>query len=134
MLRAVPRTWPRARTLLLRLERAGHMALPARRGPSVNARRNLHMAPVPAPEEPIRCAWHGLQGLRIVQKRLHTLWACLGFDDIWTYCHLSICFRFINTCSGMVFVLLRLSWGASFVIGAAWSRLSLTGIGIVVIF
>jgi hypothetical protein len=32
-----------ARTLLLKLERAGHIALPARRGASVNARRNLHI-------------------------------------------------------------------------------------------
>ncbi len=33
-----------ARTLLLKLERAGFVALPARQGPfSVNARRNLHI-------------------------------------------------------------------------------------------
>ncbi|MFM8764183.1 MAG: hypothetical protein ACKOEZ_05035, partial [Spartobacteria bacterium] len=42
-----------ARTLLLKLERAGHIALPPRRIPPPNARRNLHIAPVPAPEEPL---------------------------------------------------------------------------------
>jgi hypothetical protein len=42
-----------ARMLLLKLERVGCIVLPARRRPSVNTRRNLHIAPVPAPEEPI---------------------------------------------------------------------------------
>ena len=41
-----------ARTLLLKLDRAGCIAFPALRGPSVNARRNLHIAPVAAPEAP----------------------------------------------------------------------------------
>ena len=54
-----------ARTLLLKLERAGCIALPARRGPSVNARRNLHIAPVPAPEAPINCALRELQPLGV---------------------------------------------------------------------
>jgi len=27
---------------------------------------------------------------------------CFGFDDIWTYCHLSICFSFLNICSELV--------------------------------
>jgi hypothetical protein len=54
-----------ARTLLLKLERAGHIVLPARRGASVNARRNLHIAPVPAPEEPISCALRDLQPLGV---------------------------------------------------------------------
>jgi len=54
-----------ARTLLLKLERAGHIALPARRGASVNARRNLHIAPVAAPEAPISCALRDLQPLGV---------------------------------------------------------------------
>jgi len=54
-----------ARTLLLKLDLAGCIALPARRGPSVNARRNLHIAPVPAPEEPISCALRDLQPLGV---------------------------------------------------------------------
>ncbi len=48
-----------------KLERAGCIALPARRGPSVNARRNLHIAPVAAPEAPIRCALCELQPLGV---------------------------------------------------------------------
>jgi hypothetical protein len=43
-----------ARTLLLKLERAGHLRLPARRGPSPNGRRNRHVAPVAPPSEPVR--------------------------------------------------------------------------------
>lgn len=43
-----------ARTLLLKLERAGYVRLPARRGPSPNARRNRHVALVVPPSEPIR--------------------------------------------------------------------------------
>lgn len=54
-----------ARTLLLKLERAGHIALPPRRIPPPNARRNLHIAPVPAPEEPINCALRDLQPLTV---------------------------------------------------------------------
>ena len=54
-----------ARTLLLKLEQAICIALPARRGPSVNARRNLHIAPIPAPEEPISGALHNLQPLGV---------------------------------------------------------------------
>jgi len=54
-----------ARTLLLKLERAGHIALPARRGASVNSRRNLHIAAVPAPEEPISSALRDLQPLGV---------------------------------------------------------------------
>ena len=54
-----------ARTLLLKLERAGHIALPARRGASVNSRRNLHIPPVPAPEEPISSALRDLQPLGV---------------------------------------------------------------------
>jgi hypothetical protein len=54
-----------ARTLLLKLDRAGCIALPARRGPSVNARRNLHIAPVAAPEAPINCALRELQPLGV---------------------------------------------------------------------
>jgi hypothetical protein len=54
-----------ARTLLLKLDRAGCIALPARRGPSVNACRNLHIAPVAAPEAPINCALRELQPLGV---------------------------------------------------------------------
>jgi hypothetical protein len=54
-----------ARTLLLKLDRAGLIALPARRGPSVNSRRNLHIAPVAAPEAPINCALRDLQPLGV---------------------------------------------------------------------
>ncbi len=43
-----------ARTLLLKLERAGHIRLPVRRGCSPNGRRNRHVAPVAPPGEPIR--------------------------------------------------------------------------------
>ena len=43
-----------ARTLLLKLERAGCILLPARRGTSPNGRRNRHVAPVAPPGEPIR--------------------------------------------------------------------------------
>ena len=57
--------------------------------------------------------WRCLE-LRIVYARADLK----SFGDIWTYCHLSICFSFINICSGVGFVLLRLSCGASFVIGA----------------
>ncbi len=54
-----------ARTLLLKLERGGHIRLPARRGPSSNGRRNRHIpAPVP-PGEPIRGSLRALRPLRI---------------------------------------------------------------------
>jgi hypothetical protein len=43
-----------ARTLLLKLERAGYVRLPARRGPSPNGRRNRQVAPVAPPSEPVR--------------------------------------------------------------------------------
>lgn len=52
-----------ARTLLLKLERAGHIRLPARRGPSPNARRN-RAAPAPAQvPDPVRCALRDLRPL-----------------------------------------------------------------------
>ncbi len=54
-----------ARALLLKLERAGHIRLPARRGPSPNERRNrcvLHIVP---PREPIRGALRDLRPLDI---------------------------------------------------------------------
>jgi len=54
-----------ARTLLLKLERAGHICLPARRGPSPNGRRNRHVALVAPPGEPIRGALRDLQPLRV---------------------------------------------------------------------
>ena len=43
-----------ARTLLLKLERAGHIRLPEQRGPSPNEHRNGRAAPVRAPGEPTR--------------------------------------------------------------------------------
>ncbi|MBM4085673.1 MAG: DUF4338 domain-containing protein [Planctomycetes bacterium] len=54
-----------ARTLLLKLERAGHLRLPARRGRPPNARRNRRVAPVTPPPEPIRGALRELQPLRV---------------------------------------------------------------------
>ncbi len=61
-----------ARTLLLKLERADCIALPARQRPSVNARRNLHIAPAPAPEEPISGAPRDLQPLGVtIAKPIH---------------------------------------------------------------
>jgi hypothetical protein len=45
-----------ARTLLLKLERAGHIQLPARRGASSNLHRNRQVAAVPPPDQPLRCA------------------------------------------------------------------------------
>lgn len=43
-----------ARSLLLKLERAGHIRLPERRGPSPNGHRNRPAASVGTPGEPIR--------------------------------------------------------------------------------
>ena len=54
-----------ARTLLLKLERAGHIRLPARRGPSPNGRRNRHVEPVAPPSEPIRSALPDLLPLSV---------------------------------------------------------------------
>jgi hypothetical protein len=54
-----------ARTLLLKLERAGYVRLPTRRGPSPNGHRNRQIEPVAPPEEPIRGALRDLQPLRV---------------------------------------------------------------------
>ncbi|MFW6367313.1 MAG: Druantia anti-phage system protein DruA [bacterium] len=54
-----------ARTLLLKLERAGHIRLPERRGPSPNANRNRRIAPVGAPKEPIRASLGELRPLSV---------------------------------------------------------------------
>jgi hypothetical protein len=54
-----------ARTLLLKLERAGRIRLPARRGPSPNGQRNRHVAPEAPPSEPIRGALRELRPLRV---------------------------------------------------------------------
>jgi hypothetical protein len=54
-----------ARTLLLKLERAGHLRLPARRAPSPNGRRNRLAEPVAPPEEPIRDMLRDLQPLDV---------------------------------------------------------------------
>ena len=54
-----------ARTLLLKLERAGYVRLPARRGPSPNGCRNRQVEPVAPPDEPIRGALRDLQPLSV---------------------------------------------------------------------
>ncbi len=54
-----------ARTWLLTLERAGHIRLPPRRGPSSNGSRNRH-GPIVAPAtDPIRCARRDLRPLTV---------------------------------------------------------------------
>ena len=52
-----------ARSLLLKLERAGHIRLPPRQRPSPNGRRNRCPPPVVQPGEAIRGALHDLQPL-----------------------------------------------------------------------
>ena len=52
-----------ARTLLLKLERAGHIRLPARRVPPPNERRNRGVLPVAPPRAPIRGALRELRPL-----------------------------------------------------------------------
>jgi len=52
-----------ARTLLLKLERAGHIRLPARRGPSPNGRRNRLVPAVGHATDPIRGALRELRPL-----------------------------------------------------------------------
>lgn len=54
-----------ARTLLLKMERAGYVRLPARRGPSPNGRRNRQVAPVAPPGEPIGGGLRDLQPLHL---------------------------------------------------------------------
>jgi len=54
-----------ARTLLLKLERAGYVQLPARRGLSPKGRHNRDMAPNAPPVEPIRGALRDLRPLRV---------------------------------------------------------------------
>ncbi len=54
-----------ARTLLLKLERAGYVRLPARRGPSPNGQRNRQVTPVAPPSEPIRGRLRDLQPLHL---------------------------------------------------------------------
>jgi len=54
-----------ARTLLLKLERAGYLRLPARRAPSPNGRRNRLVEPIAPPDEPIRGALRDLLPLRV---------------------------------------------------------------------
>jgi len=54
-----------ARTLLLKLERTGHVQLPARRRPSPNGYRNRQVEQVVPPEEPIRGALRDLQPLSV---------------------------------------------------------------------
>jgi len=54
-----------ARTLLLKLERAGYIQLPARRGPSPNGRRNQPVAGVAHATGPIHGALRDLQPLSV---------------------------------------------------------------------
>ena len=54
-----------ARTLLLKLERAGHIRLPARRGSSPNGRRNRVVPLVPPAPEPIRGTLRDLRPLSV---------------------------------------------------------------------
>lgn len=54
-----------ARTLLLKLERAGLIQLPARRAPSTNGHRNRHVDPVTPPDDPIRGALRDLRPLSV---------------------------------------------------------------------
>ena len=54
-----------ARTLLLKLERAGHIRLPTRRGPSPNGRRNRGLPVVAHATEPIRGALRDLQPMSV---------------------------------------------------------------------
>ncbi|MCX6874990.1 MAG: DUF4338 domain-containing protein [Verrucomicrobia bacterium] len=54
-----------ARMLLLKLERAGHILLPPRRGPSPNGQRNRLMAAVDHATDPIGGALRDLQPLPV---------------------------------------------------------------------
>ena len=54
-----------ARTLLLKLERAGHIRLPSRRGPSPNGRRNRRLTPVEPPSTPMRGTLGDLRPLSV---------------------------------------------------------------------
>jgi len=54
-----------ARTLLLKLERSGHIRLPQRRGPSPNGRRNRHMPVVAHATDPIRGTLRDLRPLAV---------------------------------------------------------------------
>lgn len=67
-----------ARSLLLKLERAGYIRLPARRGPSPNEWRNRHVAPPLTPDEPIRAPLCELQPLRVSV-------VVPGSDDAWLF-------------------------------------------------
>lgn len=67
-----------ARTLLLKLERAGYVQLPARRGPSPNGRRNRLLPPVAPETEPIRGALRDLRPLSVTV-------AAPGSEDAWLF-------------------------------------------------
>jgi len=54
-----------ARTLLLKLERAGYIQLPPRQRPSPNASRNRRIPAAPAPAEPIHTVLRDLQPLLV---------------------------------------------------------------------
>ena len=54
-----------ARTLLLKLERSGHIRLPKRRRPSPNGGRNRHVPLVDKPTEPIRGTLEELRPLSV---------------------------------------------------------------------
>jgi len=55
-----------ARTLLLKLERAGHLRLPPRQRPSSNAFRNRRVPVVPPASAPIRSPLRDLQPLNVI--------------------------------------------------------------------
>jgi hypothetical protein len=67
-----------ARTLLLKLERAGHIRLPARRGPSPNGRRNRGLPVLAHATEPIRGALRDLRPLSVSV-------ATPGSQDLWLF-------------------------------------------------
>jgi len=54
-----------ARTLLLKLERAGHLRLPARQGTPSNGQRNRQVEPLPPPGEPLRGPLRDLRPLHV---------------------------------------------------------------------
>ena len=60
------------RDLLLKLERAGHLVLPPRRGPSPNALRNRAPVPVPHTTEPMRERLDALTPLQIAPAAVRT--------------------------------------------------------------
>jgi len=67
-----------ARTLLLKLERAGHLRLPARRGPSPNGRRNRLVPVMAHATDPLRGALCDLRPLSVSV-------VAPGSEDLWLF-------------------------------------------------